>query len=188
MELIKNVVKQFYLLIIMLGLVSFVTWMFFSNGLHGKESVFEGAGEVFTPVIDTGEIKNEGMDYVGEVISDYVPVITYTGGVQTEGSFVIFKNMFDVTLEEGSIVSGDAEDGFAIYLLDIKNSAGESAMLLLSEEEIAVMEEIPAPFVYEKEQDILCCFNSGIYTVYVKIYGTNGGEDTYVFKLPVETS
>ncbi|MBQ8519467.1 MAG: hypothetical protein IJ455_07710 [Agathobacter sp.] len=188
MELIKNIVKQFYPLVIMLSCVSFVIWMFFSDGLRGKKSVFEGAGEIFAPAFDTGVVKNNALSYVGDSVSGYVPVIAYTGGTQTAGTYITLKSMFDVILEDGTIVKGSTEDGFAIYLMDIKNTADNSVLLFWTAEDIAEMEEIPAAFVYEKEQDILYCFKSGIYTVYVKIYGTDGGEETYVFSLPVEIS
>ncbi|MBQ2901137.1 MAG: hypothetical protein IJE49_04760 [Agathobacter sp.] len=188
MELIKNIVKQFYPLIIMLGCVSFAIWMFFSTGLRGKDNVFEGAGEVFSPVLDTGNLKNEGLSYVEGAVSDYVPVMTYTGGTQNAGSYIAMKSLFDVTMEDGSVVNGSEESGFTIYLTDIQNQAGDSVLMFLNADDIASMEEILVPFVYEKEQDILCCFQGGIYTVYVKICGTNGGEHTYVFQLPVEHS
>lgn len=186
MEMIKDIVRQFYPLLILTSCVLFVMGVFFSAPIYSGEGVFEGAGELFSPVADTGEIKSEGISYIEGSVSGYMPVIRYASGVQKTGSYIVFKDMFIVQKEDGSVVSGSEEDGFAIYLLDIKNHAGKSVLLTLSAEEIEALEEIPAPFVYEEEQDILCCFLSGVYTVQIKVYGAHGGQEIYEFQLPVE--
>ena len=188
MEIIKSMLKHYYSLLLLLAFFSFVIWMFFSEGLHGKENVFWATGEVVAPLLHGGEMKSDGIAYMENNVSGYVPVITYTGGIQEVGKYISIKSLLDVTLEDGTTVNGSVEDGFTIYLEDIKNSAGNSTLMYLTAEDIANMEEIPASFVYEKEEDILHCFASGIYTVYLKIYGSNGGVESYVFQMPVEPS
>ena len=54
--------------------------------------------------------------------------------------------------------------------------------------DIDIMEEIPAAFVYDKENDLLYIYGSGTYTVEVKVYGASGATQTYEFNLPVEVS
>ena len=85
-------------------------------------------------------------------------------------------------------MNGSVEEDFAIYLMDIRNMDGNSVLEVLSSAEIEDMEEIPATFIYDREQDILHIFGSGIYVVYVKVYGSSGGQVVYEFKLPVEAS
>lgn len=186
MELIKDIVKQFYPLLVMLGCIGFVTWMFFSSDTFGKEGIWEGTGKVFSQVIGSDELKNEGMDYIGSFGSNYVPVVKYMAGVQVIGTSISFKDMFSVKNESGSWVSGSTEDDFVMYLVDIKGLAGNSVLAWLSTDSIGQMQEIPAPFVYDKEQDVLYFFGSGTYTVFVKLYGNSGSQITYEFRLPVE--
>ena len=186
MEILKDFVKQFYSIPIILGCVLFVIGVFFPSEVSGKQGIFVEIGNVFTPVISGKEIMSDGVHYIDSFISTYVPFVKYQAGVQMAGSYISFKEQFEVTKADGTVVSGSVEDEFAIYLQDIKNQAGQSVLLLLSAEEIEALEEIPAPFVYDKEQDILCCFESGIYTAYVKVYGINGGQKTYTFQLPIE--
>ena len=186
MELIKDIVKQFYPLLIMLGCISFVLWIFFSAEVFGGEGVFLGTGNVFSPMLETDELKNDGLDYVGSFASGYVPVVKYMGGAQVVGTSMSFKDMFSVKNASGNFVSGSTEDDFAIYLLDIKGQAGNSVLTRLSSEFIGQMQEIPSPFVYDREQGILYFYGSGIYTVQVKIYGNSGSQSTYEFQLPVE--
>ena len=186
METIKDIVKQFYPVLIMVGSVLFVINVFFPSSEH--ENVFAEAGELFVPMISDVEIKSDGLYYIDSFVSSYVPVVIYKAGAQMEGSCISWKTQFQVTKEDGSTVRGDAEDGFAIRLLDIKNQNGESVLMRMSADEIAGIEEIPAPFVYEENQDILYCFFSGVYTVSMKVYTENGGQETYEFQLPVESS
>ena len=188
MEMIKNLIKEFYLLLIVLACVLFVVGTFFLHSMFGKNTVFQSVGGVLNPVIDSGVVKTDGIAYVEDIVSDYMPEIKYVGGIQSDGSYIYFKEQFTVKLEDGTVVSGNEEDGFAICLLDIKNQLGQSVFLTLTADEIADMTEIPASFVYDKEGDILCCFQDGIYTIYLKIYGANGGQEIFEFQFPVEVN
>ena len=188
MELIKDIAKQFYPLLIMLACVLFVVGVYFSADMFGGTGVFEGTGEVFEPMLVSDELKNDGLSYVGSTSSGYTPVVKYISVAHAVGESVTFKDMFTVRKEDGTTVSGSTEDGFAIYLIDIKSLSGNSMLEVLSTEEIAGLEEIPAAFIYDKELDTLYFHGSGTYMVYVKVYGPDGGQTTYEFKLPVETS
>ena len=187
MEMIKTIVKQFYPLMLMIACVLFVVYIFFSAELNEGKGVFEGAGNVYAPMIGKDEVKNEGLNYMENNAQSYVPLIKYNSGAKAVGDCVKFKELFLVQKEDGSFVNGDTEDGFAIYLEDIKSKAGNSVLERLSSEEVAQMEEIPASFIYDKEQDLLYIFGSGTFVVYIKVYGSGGGTELYEFNLPVET-
>lgn len=187
MEMIKSIVNQFYPLLIMLACVSFVIYVFFSVEFNGGEGVFEATGNIYAPMIGTDEVKNDGLDYVSGSVTGGVPVVKYISGAKQAGTNFVFKDVLEVHKAGGSIVSATTEDDFAIYLADIKTQSGESVLQFLSKEEIENLEEIPAAFIYDKETDLLYLYSSGIYTVEVKIYGNNGGQEVYEFKLPVET-
>lgn len=186
MELIKDIIKQFYPLLIMCSCVLFVIYIFFAAGDEAGKGVFENAGEVYTSMIDTDGLKNDGLSYAGNNSDAYVPSIKYNSGAKNVGDCVSFRSLFLVEKKDGSLVSGDAEAGFALYLEDIKNKSGNSVLERLSLEAIDQLEEIPAPFIYDKENDLLYVYASGVYLVQVKVYGTGGGMQVYEFNLPVE--
>ena len=188
MEMIKDIIKHFYSLMIAVSCVMFVVWVFFSSGMKEGKGVFEAGGRLFELSMDTGAVRNDGVSFIQDEVSSYIPLVRYAGGTRTVGEILVFKELLQVRKEDGSWVSGSIEDDFTIYLMDIRNQRGKSAMAVLSAEEIAGMEHISTAFAYAKEEDILCCFGNGIYTVIVKIYGANGSMAVYEFLLPVEVS
>ena len=185
MEILKDIVRQFYPLLIAVGCTLFVTGALFPTE-NGNEGVFKEAGSIIGPAAEEEEIKNEGMSFVGNTITGYVPVVKYAEGAKLTGDAVYFKSMFEVKKADGTVVNGSTEDTFTLYLLDIKNESGGSALAWYSTETLAEMEEIPAPFVYDKELDALYFFVSGTYTIEMKVYGANGEQSIQEFKLPVE--
>lgn len=186
--MIKDIIKQFYSLMIMLSCVMFAVWVFFSSEMKAGNDVFKAGGSLFEFAMDTGAVRNDGVSFIQDEVSSYVPLVRYAGGVRITGEILDFKELLQVRKEDGRWVSGSIEDDFTIYLMDIRNQSGKSAMAVLSAEEIAGMEHISTAFAYAKEEDILCCFGNGIYTVIVKIYGANGSMAVYEFLLPVEVS
>lgn len=188
MELIKDIVRQFYPLLIMLSCITFVLWIFFSSDIFGGDGVLEGGGKVYAPMMGTDQLKNDGLSYVGGASSGYVPVVKYSAGAQNVGEEAVFKDLFSVKKENGSFVNGSTEDGFALYLMDIRTASGNSVLATLTAEEIENLEEVTTAFIYDRENDILYFHGSGTYIVYIKVYGSSGGQKTYEFKLPVEAS
>ena len=188
MELIKDIVKQFYTLLIMIGCITFVLWIFFSAEIFGGEGVLEGGGKIYEPMLQTDELTNTGFETVAGAQSGYIPVAKYVGSAQSVGSKATFKTLLSVKKENGSFVSGSTEDEFSIYLIDIQTESGNSVLAYLTADEIANMDEVPAAFIYDRENDELHFHGSGTFVVYVKIYGKSGGQTTYEFKLPVEAS
>ena len=188
MELIKDITKQFYQLLIMLGCASFVLWILFSAEIFEGKGVLERAGKIYASLLDLDELKNDGLGYVDSVSSGYIPVVKYVGEVQCVGGQAVFKTLFSVRQEDGSFVSGDTVDEWSLYLVDIKTSSGNSVLAMLTSEQIEALEEIPTPFIYDSERDVLYFHGSGIYVVYIKIYGKSGGHSMYEFRIPVEAS
>lgn len=171
MEHIKDI-------LIMCACVSFVVYVFFAANYNGGVGVFENAGNIYAPMMEDEEVVHDGLDYIGEEVNSYVPEIKYNSGAKQVGDCVAFKELFLVRTEED----------YALYLIDIKNQSGNSVLECLSSEDLEDMDEIPAPFVYDKEKDLLYIFGSGIYTVEIKVYGSNGEVGCYEFNLPVEVS
>lgn len=188
MELIKDIIKQFYPLLIMFSCLFFVIYIFFSAGEDSAAGVFENAGAAYHSMLEDDDLKNEGLSYIGDASDGYVPLIKYHSKAKEVGDCVNFKSLFLVQKKDGSFVNGALEDDFAIYLLDIKNEAGNSVLMRMSSEELEGLEEIPAAFIYDEEQAFLHMFESGNYIVYLKIYGHSGGFQMYEFKLPVEAA
>ena len=188
MDMIKDIVRGYYPLLIAGTCVLFVVGVFFSDTGNGGMGVFGTAGSTYEQMIDKEDVGTNGANLIGAAGAGTgdVPVIKYASGARVTGEVVTFKNLLKVLLSNGTEVSGSTEDGFAIYLVDIRNAEGNSEMLVMSEQEIDDLEEIPASFLYDKENDKLHLHKSGTYTVIVKIYGATGLSDEYQFKLPVE--
>lgn len=187
METIKIIVKGHYPILIAGACVLFVVAVFFTNTANGGMGIFGTAGSVYEPIIDTEDVSTKGPEFIGNTgMTTDVPIIKYASGARTAGEVLTFKNLLKVQFSDGTEVSGSTENGFAIYLVDIKNSEGNSEMLEMNAEDIENLEEIPASFLYEKENDRLHLHRSGTYTVIVKIYADSGLSAIYEFKLPVE--
>lgn len=182
MEAVKNIIKQFYPLLMMLCGFSFVVTVFLSD----EKNVFVQSGEVYEPMRNDGATKNEGFGYMEGAQIPGVPNIKYAKGTQVKGQQVRFKECFAVTKTDETAVGGNQEDDFAIYLIDITDADEKSVLKFMTADEIQNSGEVTASFVYDKENDMLFFHKEGIYNVRVKIYGKNGGQKTYDFLLPVE--
>lgn len=187
MELIKDIIRQFYPLLIMCACVSFVVYVFFCADYNGGMGIFENTGNIYVPMIKGDEVEHDGLNYIGEEVNSYVPEIKYNSGAKQVGDCITFKELFLVKKEDGSWATGDTEDDFALYLKDISQSEN-SVLEYMSSEEIENMEEVPAAFVYDKENDLLYIYGSGTFCVEVKVYGKGGATQIYEFNLPVEIS
>ena len=186
MEQIKVVIKTNFGLLIMAGCVLLVIGVFFFSETEYGMGIFGTTGTTFSPLIGDDALVNDGANHLQGGVNGYIPRIHYSGGALQLGDWVEFKTMLTVELENGSMVNGSTENGFALYLLDIRTTAGNSVLEFMSTDDLANMEELPSAFVYDKELDMLYVFGSGTYTVSVKIYSDAGGMETYEFKLPVE--
>ena len=186
MNQIKTIIKTNFELLIMAGCILFVIGVFFFSGEDSGMGIFGTSGTTFTPLVKEEELANEGANHLHGFVNDYIPVIHYNEGALQKGDCVEFKTLLSAELENGDIVSGSAETGFAIYLIDIRTKAGNSVLEKMSTDDLSNMEEIPSDFVYDKELDMLYIFGSGTYTVMVKIYSDSGGADSYEFQLPVK--
>ena len=184
--MVKEIIRHFYPVLMMLNCVLFVLAILFAPQESEKRDAFERVAQLFVPILNTDEIKNDGLDYMERLISDYVPIVKYAAGAQSTGSNVCFKNLLEIRKEDGSVVSGSKEDTFAIYLMDIRNQEGNSVMVRMAETEMANGKEAPAAFVYVEEKDRLYCFERGIYVVQISVYSENGGLEKYEFQLPIE--
>lgn len=187
MEKIKDIIKQFYQLLILVACVMFVISVFFVSPMLGGKGTLGGTGAIFGPMLDTPEIKTEGLESIDKTESNYSPVIKYNSGAHDVGTYAIFKDLLLVQKKDGNFVSGSTEDEFTLYLVDIKNQYGESVLVTLSHEDVENLEEIPSDFVYDKDTDALYFYSSGVYTVQFKIYNQSGGQKSYEFFIPVET-
>jgi len=183
MEMIKDIIRQFYPLLITLACVSFVIGVFFLAPINNGTGIFQGSGNMYAPMLDESKKTDAGELLENE---KYIPEIVYNAGSQKIGTNTIFKELLSVKLKSGEYVSGTKEEEFAIYLADITDEYGNTVLETLNTEEIEQLEEIPAPFVYNKEEDRLYFYSSGIYIIKIHVYGTNGEMEAKEFLLPIE--
>ena len=187
MEQIKVIIKTTFGLLIMAGCVLLVIGVFFFSEHQAGMGVFGTIGEAFSPLAEDKPLVNEGTNHLQGIISGYVPLVLYNSGSQLLNTCVEFKNLLSVTLENGTTVNGNTENGFVIYLSNIQTCEGNNVLEVMSADDIAELEEVPAPFVYDKENDLLYIFSIGTYIVTLKIYTDSGASQTYEFQFPIET-
>ena len=186
MNQLRETIKTHFELLNMTGCLLLVIGIFFSPELKYGMGIFGVVGNIFFPLLEKEAIVSQGMDYLQGITDDYIPTIYYNRGSFRQGDSVEFKSMISVKKQDGTIVNGSMEDGFALYLVDIRTTAGNSVLEKMSTDTLANLEEIPATFVYDKEMDMLYIFGSGNFTVFVKIYSDTGSAETYEFQLPIE--
>lgn len=178
----RIVVIIFSFVIVSISVIFAIEYMFHGN-LFGGEGLFQGIGNVLNATTD---IKDDSIPQMeGNVLQKDTPVVEYVGDSYEVDSVLQFKSLFEVTLDTGT-QNGSEESGFSIYLSDIKTKDKVSVLEFCSADQIEEMEEIPAPFIYDKETDSLYLYKSGSYLVYFKIYDDSGSVTEYVFTLPVE--
>ena len=167
MEWIRDILRPFYSLIIIASCLCFVMSVLFIEFPHCKE--------LFFIILDNGELKMEGLDYIKDTQYEE-PVPHYIAGAQKMGTSIHFKDMFSMNNAEN----------YAMYLMDIRGASGNSVLEKMTTDEMVNLQEIPAAFIYDTNEDILYFHGSGVYTVYVKVYDKNGIQTIFEFKLPVE--
>lgn len=186
MDQLKEIIKTHFELLIMTGCFLLVIGVFFFTKTTSGMGLLGKVGTTMSPLIKDKEFANEGAEHLQRVGSGYIPSMQYSEGALNQGDCVEFKSLFSVQMKNGTYANGSAENGFAIYLIDIQNKMGDSVLEKISTVDRTNMAEIPSPFVYDEEQDLLYIFENGIYIVEVKIYSDTGGMEIYEFQLPIE--
>lgn len=178
----RIVVIIFTFMMVSIGVVFAIQYMFHGD-LFGGKGLFQGIGNVLDV---TTNFKDNSIPQMEEVVPPkFTPLVRYVGGAQEVDSVLQFKSLFEVTTDEGT-KNGSEEDGFSIFISAIKTKENVSVLEFYSAEQIENMEEIPAPFIYDKATDSLYLYKSGSYTVSLKVYDDNGSVAEYRFVLPVE--
>lgn len=179
----KNIVKILFAFVITGIAVIFAIGYMFDGSIAGGNGLFQGIGNILS--VSTSNRTNTLPELQENMTIKAAPEVVYIGAARQVGESVQFKSMFTVKTENGE-KNGTVEDDFAIYLSDIRSRADVSVIEFLTTEQIEALEEIPSAFIYDEETDTLYCFKSGVYTVYIKVYGSNGTQEEYEFLLPVE--
>lgn len=172
--------KHIFSILVIVPLVLFSAYLLYGKNQNGDIQIFESFGTVLEA---SGEEEAPAADVMPG--NPEAPVIKYNQGTHTVGSSTRFKAMFTVVTQNGT-KNGTVEDDFSLYLSDVRNPADLSVVEFLTTGQIDALEEIPAAFLYDKEQDILHFHQSGIYTVMVNVYGADGSMAQYEFSIPVE--
>ena len=142
-------------------------------------------GSIFNNV-EKETAKSESHLLLEEMLTATAPKVKYVGGTKNVGDIVAFKELIEVCLSEDIYKLGVEEDGFYIYFQDICDENGNSVVTYLDENEIDALEEIPTPFIFDKERCLLFFHKSGIFVMSIKIYTDIGISTTYEFLVPVE--
>lgn len=179
----KKIIRDIVLMILAVIGVLFAVVVIFGN--RNEKSMFESIGDGMGTVSQkayTSDIATELEEnkYVE------IPTIHYIGGSRTVGDEVYLADMFEIEYADGTIVPASSDDKTAIYLVDIRDSLNNIIIENLTTEQIESLEEIPAAFVFDKEQSILYFHKSGVFTVYIKVYTESQSGVLCEFMIPVE--
>lgn len=180
----KMPIKNFFpILIAALGLF-FAVFVYFTGILGSGHGIYTDIGSVMTE--STEEDVTSDVLNPESAANVEVPAIKYIGKARTVGEAIDFRELFQFTYQSGQTVNGTDESHVTMYLLDIKDRAGNSVCEKLSAEDIEAMEEITSPFLYDQESKTLYFHKSGSYTVTIKVYYDGNTYVEYEFVMPVE--
>lgn len=182
----KQTLKNCILLAFTALLVVFCIGYLLSGPVGTESGILAGIGSMFENVQEK-EIISESDKVLEKVMSVDFPTVKYVGGARTVGDEIPFRELLQVCLSGGTFQSGQEENGFYLYFDDIRNEIGNSVVTYLKTEDVEALEEIPSPFIFDKEREILYFHKSGVFTMYIKVYMDNGSNTLYEVTLPVET-
>lgn len=186
MELLKDMIRQCYPLLVLCSCVLFVVHMFFGANLGNGKGIFERMGTLYTGILEEPPLEYGGLKHLETSNGGCLKSIHYNEGTRKVNDCIKFRSLFQVELQKDFQADMEQEYQVAIYLEDIKNLGESSVLERLTAEEIDRLEEIPAAFIYEEESDLLYFFRSGVFLVQIKVYGIDGSMERYEFYLPVD--
>lgn len=176
--------RYIFSLLVILPVVFFAIGFLFGDDIGDGSSMFESFGSLLEGADTQAEVEVDKTIY-DSVDDRAAPLIKYVGGVQETGTYFSLKEQLLVYTEDGE-QNGAAEEGFSIYLKDVRNCEGMSVLNKLRAEDVAFMEQISMSLIYIEEMDLLYINNIGNYIFVVKVYGSNGASMEYEFTMPVE--
>lgn len=180
----KRTIKELFPLVLAAFACLFALMVLFT-GWSGN-GIFGDIGAGFSGMQAGDAVPEFGTGADGLMESGNIPSLKYSGGTRETGSCIRLEDLFQVIYPDGTVAEAASDSQMVIYFVDAEDSSGNSTAVCLTTQEIADMEEITSPLIFDQEQELLYCHKSGIYKMYVRMYYGNYDGILMEFSMPVE--
>lgn len=182
----KTSIKQFFpLALTVLCMVTGIMILFHGFQTHAHGIYFD-IGTTFSEITQNTHTSLIAEELIQSEKED-LPTLIYVGGSLSIGEAYALPNLFLLQNAAGTISTLDTLNNTALYLIDIKGETQNSVLTILSTFDLEQLEELPSKAIYDPETQFLYFHQSGIYTLYVRLYFDSRPGVLYQCKIPVET-
>lgn len=152
----------------------------------GRTGLFQIVGSLPATAISDSQTSGS-RETLLNIQSTPEPEITYTGGTCTAGEKLQLKGMFTVYLPDKNMsYNGREENGFRIEIEDVLDEGGKSYGAEMDAGLMEDSEEVLSALSYDAQTGEICFYQSGIFRIFLRIYGSNGRQARKVISIPVE--
>lgn len=180
----KESLKHFFPLILTILCTLFGITILF-KGFH-TYGVFFDIGSPFSR-LEQNHPSTTIANQLDSLENDAIPSLVYIGNALTIGNANSLSDLFVLKTVTGELSSFQNLSNAALYLVDIKSAKGFSILTRLSSAEINELEELPSVAIYDRDKSLLYFHQSGIYTLYLRLYYNQQPGVLFECRIPVET-
>ena len=139
---------------------------------------------LFQSITEIGEIfenfsQKDNKSHVASTLATQLeaefPTPLYVGNSLTVGKGYLFEALFELDFSNATL-----------YLVDVKSANENSILTKLSPSDIESLEQLPSTAIYDTEQHLLYFHNSGIYTLFIRMYYNHRPGILFECQVPVE--
>lgn len=180
-DLIENVME------ILLGglLFIFALVIFFELSINNQSGAFSFIGSVAEEGSST-PVETESNKKLTEIQNTTSPEVFYSGAACTAGETVQLKGLFRVKIPGAAApVNGLDETGFKLEVEEIRDTHGNSYAKEMDSSLSDYSDEVMT-VNYNAQTGEICFHKSGVYQVFMRVYGKNGRVSSVAVKIPVE--
>lgn len=181
----KEIIKHYFPLTLTALSVIFASLLFFHGFDNSSQGFFSYIGSSFQTIEQNEIYSTVAQENLGHALTP-MPLPIYEGNALVVGNTYDFDSFFKLKFSNGELLSTTELPHTALYLVDIIHTNGSSVLSLLSSDEIASLEEIPSPAIYDKENHQLSFHRSGVYTLITRLYYNQRPGVLFECTIPVE--
>ncbi len=181
----QEIMKHYFPLILAALSAVFALFLFFYGFNNSSQGIFSYIGGSFQ-IPEQKEIYSMVALEISEQSLAPMPIPIYEADTLTVGNTYDFDCFFKLKFSNGELFSTTEIPHAALYLVDVISMSGASALSCLSSEEIASLEEIPSPAIYDKENHQLSFHQSGVYTLITHLHYDHRPGVLFECSIPVE--
>ena len=181
----KESIKHFFPLILtVLCALSGISFLFhgFSNPSHG---LFLDIGTAFSDITQKTSTTNI-PEKLGTQEKEPFPTLVYVGNTLIVGNTNSLLDLFLLQTSTGNASALGTFPDTTLYLVDVKSEKGTSLLTTLSTSEIENLEEIPSNVIYDPIKKHIYFYQSGIYTLCIRLYYNHHPGVLFECQIPVE--